>query len=53
VIKSRRTRLARHVAQNGDMRNAYNILIENPEGKKPFGRPKRRWEIILRRIFGK
>jgi hypothetical protein len=27
-----------------DMRNAYNILVEKPEGKRPLGRPRRRWE---------
>jgi hypothetical protein len=26
------------------MRNAYTILVGNPEGMRPFGRPKRRWE---------
>jgi hypothetical protein len=28
----------------GDMRNAYKILVRMPEGKRPFGRPKRRWK---------
>jgi hypothetical protein len=27
-----------------DMRNAYKILAEKPEGKRPLGRPRRRWE---------
>jgi hypothetical protein len=26
------------------MRNAYNILARNPEGKRPLGRPRSRWE---------
>jgi hypothetical protein len=26
------------------MRNAYNILVGKPDGKKPLGRPRRRWE---------
>jgi hypothetical protein len=34
----------RHVARMGEMRNAYNILIGNPEYKKPLGRLKRTWE---------
>jgi len=28
----------------GDMRNAHNILIGKPEGKRPLGRPRSRWE---------
>jgi hypothetical protein len=49
VIKLSRMRLAGHVARMGDMRNAYNIFIRKPEGMKPLGRPRRRWEdnIIL------
>jgi hypothetical protein len=37
-------RLAGHVASMGEMRNAYKILVERPEGKTPLGRPRRRWE---------
>jgi hypothetical protein len=40
---SRRMRLAGHVARMGEKRNTYRILMENPEGKKPLGRPRRRW----------
>jgi hypothetical protein len=28
----------------GDMRSGYNILVGKPEGKRPLGRPKHRWE---------
>jgi hypothetical protein len=28
----------------GEMKNAYKILVRNPEWKRPFGRPKHRWE---------
>jgi len=35
-----------HVARMGEMRNAYRILAGKPEGKRPFGRPRRRWENI-------
>jgi len=33
-----------YVARMGDMRNAYNVLVGNPEGKRPFGRSRLRWE---------
>jgi hypothetical protein len=48
VIKSRRMRWARLVARRGYMRNAYNILVGKPEGKRPLRRPKRRWEDNIR-----
>jgi hypothetical protein len=35
---------ARHVASRGIIRNAYEILVEKPDGKRPLGRPRRRWE---------
>jgi hypothetical protein len=34
---------AGHVAQMGEKRNAYRILVGNPEGKRPLGRPRRSW----------
>jgi hypothetical protein len=40
---SKRMRWARHVERMGEKRNAYRILVENPEGKRPLGRPRRRW----------
>jgi hypothetical protein len=43
MIKSRRMRRAGHVARMGETRNAYRILVEKPEGKRPLGRPRRRW----------
>jgi len=36
------------VARMGDMRNAYGILVGKPEGKRPLGRPMRRWEDNIR-----
>jgi len=33
------------------MRNAYKILVGKPEGKKPLGRPSRRWEDNIRMDF--
>jgi hypothetical protein len=44
VIKARRMRWAGHVALMGEVRGAYNILVERPEGGRPLGRPRRRWE---------
>jgi hypothetical protein len=35
----------------GEMRNAYKILIEMPDGKRPSGRPKHRWEKIFELIL--
>jgi hypothetical protein len=43
IIKSRRMRWAGLVARMGEKRNAYRILVGKPEGKRPLGRPKRRW----------
>jgi hypothetical protein len=43
MIKSRRMRWAGHVARMGEKINAYRILVGNPEGKRPLGRPRRRW----------
>jgi hypothetical protein len=54
MIKSRRMRWAGHVARMGETRNAYRILVGKPEGKRPLGRPRRRWvdniKIDLREI---
>jgi hypothetical protein len=43
TIKSRSMRWAGHVAEMGEKRHAYRILVGNPEGKRPLGRPGRRW----------
>jgi hypothetical protein len=44
VVKSRRMRLAGHVARMGEGRGVYRVLVGKPEGKRPLGRPRRRWE---------
>jgi hypothetical protein len=44
VIKSRRMRWAGHVAHMGEGRSVYRVLVGRPEGKRPLGRPRRRWE---------
>jgi hypothetical protein len=46
LIISERMRWAGNVACMGEMRNAYSILVGKPEGKRPFGRPRRKWEDI-------
>jgi hypothetical protein len=43
MIKSRRMRWAGHVARMGETWNACRILVGKPEGKRPLGRPRRRW----------
>ena len=44
VVKSRRMRWAGHVARMGEGRGVYSVLVGKPEGKRPLGRPRRRWE---------
>jgi hypothetical protein len=42
MIESRRIRWVEHVARREKM-SAYKILVGKPEGKRPLGRPRRRW----------
>ena len=44
VIKSRRLKWAEHVARMEEGRSAIKISTGKPSGKKPLGRPRRRWE---------
>jgi hypothetical protein len=44
VIKTRRMRWAGHVVRMREVRCAYNILVGRPGGRRPLGRPRRRWE---------
>jgi hypothetical protein len=44
VIKSRRMRWEGHAASMGGRRGAHRVLMGKTEGKKPLGRPRRRWE---------
>jgi hypothetical protein len=43
-VKSRRMKWAGLVARMGEERNVYRVLMGKPEGKRPLGRPRRRWE---------
>jgi len=42
VIKSRRMKWAGHVTRIWERRGVYRVLVGKPEGKRPFGRPRRR-----------
>jgi hypothetical protein len=43
MIKSRTMRWAGYAERMGEKMNAYRILVGKPEGKRPLGRPRRRW----------
>ena len=43
MIKFRRMRWVRHVARMREKRCIYRVLMRKPEGKRPLGRPRRRW----------
>ena len=43
VVKSRKMRWVGHVASVGERRGVYRVLVGKPEGKRPLGRPSRRW----------
>jgi hypothetical protein len=51
VIKSRRMRYGEHVARMGEGRGVYRVLVGKPEGKRPLGRPRRRWEDNIKMDF--
>jgi hypothetical protein len=44
VIKFRRMGLVRHIVCMGERRGVYRILVGKPEGKRPLGRPRHRWQ---------
>jgi hypothetical protein len=52
MIKSRRMRWAGHVGRMGEKMNAYRLLVGKPEGRRPLGRPRRRWVDNIRMDFG-
>jgi len=53
VIKSRIIRWAVHVARMGKKRGVYRVLLGKLEGKRPLGRPRRRWEDNIKMDLGK
>jgi len=48
VIKSRRMRWAGHEARIGEERGVYRVMVGKPEGRRPLGRPRRRWVDNIR-----
>jgi hypothetical protein len=44
TVKSKIMRWKEHVARMGKKRSAHKVLVGNPEGKRPLGRPGRGWE---------
>ena len=51
MIKSRRLRWAGHVARMEESRTPFKMLTGKPTGKRPLGRPRRRWEDNIRMNF--
>jgi len=51
VIKSRRMGWAGHVARVDAGEGVYRVLVGKPEGRRPLGRPKRRWVDNIRMDF--
>jgi PAS domain-containing protein len=51
VMKSRRMRWAGHVARMGEGKGVYSILLGKTDGKKPLGRPRRRFEDNIKMDF--
>ena len=49
VVKSRRIRWAGHVARMGEGRGVHRVLVGKPEGKRPLGRSRPRWEDNIKR----
>jgi hypothetical protein len=47
-VKSRRMRWAGHVVRMGEERKVYKVLVGKPGGRRPLGRPRRRWEDGIR-----
>ena len=51
AIKSRRVRWAGHVARVGERIGVYRVLVGKPEGKRPLGRPRRKWEDNIKMVL--
>jgi hypothetical protein len=53
MIKSRGMKWVAHVADMGDRRGAYRVLVRKPEGKRPLGNLSVDWRLILTHILKK
>jgi hypothetical protein len=53
VVELRRMRWAGHMARMGEKRGVHRVLVGKPEGKRPLGRPIRRWEDNIKMVFRK
>ena len=53
VIKSIIMTWTGHVVRMGEKRGVYRVLVGKPEGNRPLGSPRHRWDIILSWIFRK
>jgi hypothetical protein len=51
VVKSRKMRCAGHVVHMGEGRVVHRVMVRKPEGKRPLGRPRRRWEDNIKRYL--
>jgi hypothetical protein len=52
VIKSKRMRWVGYVVRMGEGRGVYRVLVGRPVGKRPLGRPTRRWEDNIKMDLG-
>ena len=48
VVKLRRMRWVGHMTRMGEGRGVHRVLVGKPEGKRPLGRPRRRWEVNIK-----
>jgi hypothetical protein len=46
-------RWAGHIARIGERRGLYRVLVQKPEGKRPFGRPRHRWKYNIKMALHK
>jgi hypothetical protein len=51
IMKTRRKRIAEHVARKVEKRNVYRLLVGKAEGRRPLGRPTRRWLDNIRMVL--
>jgi hypothetical protein len=52
IMKSRMMTWAGHVAQMGEKRNVYRLLVGKPKGTRPLGRPRHRWVDNIKMDLG-